>query len=261
MSFFTRNLWTGLLVLFAAAILVGTGVYALADDNAQQNKTQVDTSASKSKYFKPTESTTSGSVTAAGVTVPYKAVAGTLVVHPKDWDDAAPAADDKDKKDDGDTNPTAEASMFYVAYFKDGAPAENRPITFLYNGGPGSSTVWLHMGAFGPKRVVTPDDTHTPAAPYQLVDNAVQPARRQRPRLHRRAGHGLQPHRRQGQGEGVLRRRSRRARLRRVHQAVPLQVRPLELAEVPVRRELRHAALGGRSSTSWRPTTPSTSTA
>ncbi len=44
--------------------------------------------------------------------------------------------------------------MFYVAYFKSGAGA-TRPVTFLYNGGPGSSTVWLHMGAFGPRRVVT----------------------------------------------------------------------------------------------------------
>ncbi len=94
------------------------------------------------------------------------------MVHPKDWDDAAPAADDKNKSDDdADGNPTAEAAMSFVAYFKDGAPAPNRPITFLYNGGPGSSTVWLHMGAFGPKRVVTLDDTHTPAAPYSLVDN------------------------------------------------------------------------------------------
>jgi len=41
----------------------------------------------------------------------------------------------------------------------------------LFNGGPGSSTVWLHMGAFGPKRVVTADDTHSPAAPYRIVDN------------------------------------------------------------------------------------------
>ena len=43
--------------------------------------------------------------------------------------------------------------MFYTAYFKQGAPAASRPITFLFNGGPGSSTVWLHMGAFGPVRV------------------------------------------------------------------------------------------------------------
>ena len=61
--------------------------------------------------------------------------------------------------------------MFFVYYAKRGADPEQRPITFLYNGGPGSSTVWLHMGAFGPKRVVTADDSHTPAAPYQIVDN------------------------------------------------------------------------------------------
>jgi carboxypeptidase C (cathepsin A) len=42
---------------------------------------------------------------------------------------------------------------------------------FLYNGGPGSATVWLHMGAFGPRRVITAEDSHTPAAPYRLVDN------------------------------------------------------------------------------------------
>ncbi len=67
-------------------------------------------------------------------------------------------------------NPTAEASMFYVAYFKNGGGS--RPVTFLYNGGPGSATVWLHMGAFGPRRIVTATDAHTPAAPYSLVNNA-----------------------------------------------------------------------------------------
>ena len=79
--------------------------------------------------------------------------------------------------------------MFYVAYFKadrkksagthDQHEAEKlteqsspaRPITFIYNGGPGSASVWLHMGAWGPRRVLTADDTHTPAAPYSLVNN------------------------------------------------------------------------------------------
>ena len=61
--------------------------------------------------------------------------------------------------------------MFYAAYFKKGVPSSARALTFLYNGGPGSSTVWLHMGAFGPKRVVTSDNTHTPAAPYRVVNN------------------------------------------------------------------------------------------
>ena len=64
------------------------------------------------------------------------------------------------------------ARMFYVAYFKKDAKAEDRPITFFYNGGPGSSTVWLHMGSLGPKHVVTDGDQHLPAAPYKLVDNA-----------------------------------------------------------------------------------------
>jgi len=110
----------------------------------------------------------------------YRAVAGSLVVHPQGWDDARPRSEpgsnsdtcDGTKRSSDDSNPDAEASIFYVAYFKKGAAAVNRPILFLYNGGPGSSTVWLHMGAFGPRRVVTLDHSHTPAAPYVMVDNA-----------------------------------------------------------------------------------------
>jgi len=128
-----------------------------------------------SKFFKTEAQTSKGSVTIGGEQIDYRAVAGTLIVHPKGWDDVPPPKDDdKDKSDkaaDDDGNPSAEASLFYVAYFKTGTNIENRPITFLFNGGPGSSTVWLHMGAFGPKRVVTADDTHTLAAPYQLVNN------------------------------------------------------------------------------------------
>ena len=60
----------------------------------------------------------------------------------------------------------------FVAYFKRDEKAEDRPITFFYNGGPGSSTVWLHMGSLGPKHVVTNTDVHMPAAPYTMVDNA-----------------------------------------------------------------------------------------
>ena len=126
--------------------------------------------------FQPESAGSDGQVTVEGQTLGYHAVAGTLVVHPKGWDDAVDkavaAAPDKGKEAAAEGNPTAEASMFYVAYFKNGAPSAGRPITFFYNGGPGSSTVWLHMGAFGPRRVVTADDTHTPAAPYSLVANA-----------------------------------------------------------------------------------------
>lgn len=64
-----------------------------------------------------------------------------------------------------------ECRMFYVAYSKDGADAKNRPVTFAFNGGPGSATLWLHMGALGPKRAPMPDDGSLPAPPYEAVDN------------------------------------------------------------------------------------------
>jgi len=118
------------------------------------------------KFFKSEESVTTGSVNG----ISYQAVAGTLVVHEKDWNDVAQNGGSKNPDAKADES-SPEASMFFVYYSKRGESPENRPITFLYNGGPGSSTVWLHMGAFGPKRVVTNDDTHTAAAPYQLVDN------------------------------------------------------------------------------------------
>lgn len=118
-----------------------------------------------SNEFKVEQQKTNGSVTVEGKVINYDAYAGTLVVHPTGWDDV-PQDVPKDDK-----NPPVEASMFYVAYMKSGADPSSRPVTFIYNGGPGSSTVWLHMGAFGPRRVVTADDTHTPAAPYSLVNN------------------------------------------------------------------------------------------
>jgi carboxypeptidase C (cathepsin A) len=143
---------------------------AAADDPASQAKPDA---AARESVFKPAEKTTQGSVTVGGQKIDYQAVAGTLVVHPKGWDDVPKKGDDAAGKDDADDErgPSAEASMFYVAYVAKGAPAENRPVTFLFNGGPGSSSVWLHMGAFGPRRVVTLDDSHTPAAPYKLVNN------------------------------------------------------------------------------------------
>ncbi len=121
--------------------------------------------AAKVEEFKPEQQASKGSVTLGGTVINYDAFAGTLVVHPKDWDDV-PQNRDKDDK----AGPS-EASMFYAAYFKSNIGGAPRPVTFLYNGGPGSSTVWLHMGAFGPKRVVTADDSHTPAAPYPIVNN------------------------------------------------------------------------------------------
>jgi carboxypeptidase C (cathepsin A) len=125
------------------------------------------------------DSTTEGTVTVGGQTIAYKAVAGTLTVGSTDAQDAtldfegnllADSGEkplDKDKPEEA----TATARMFYVAYFKKDAAAEQRPVTFLYNGGPGSATMWLHMGSFGPRRVVPPDAEHQEGAPYKIVNN------------------------------------------------------------------------------------------
>ena len=160
------------LLSFIACTAVTAAVFAQAVDDADKaKKTGDDTQKTEvAAFFKPTEKMTDGAVTVDGTPIRYQAVAGTLVVHPREWNDVPPleGSDDaeKIKKD-----PEPVASMFYIAYFKKGVDADKRPITFLYNGGPGSSTVWLHMGAFGPRRVVTADDTHTAAAPYEVVNN------------------------------------------------------------------------------------------
>ncbi|HSM96237.1 MAG TPA: hypothetical protein VLT91_09355, partial [Rhizomicrobium sp.] len=153
--------------LVATAALAVTAAIAFAADAPAPKTDAKAPDLYSGKFFKSEESVTSGS--AAGIS--YKAIAGTLVVHQKDWNDVAQNGGSKNPDAKADES-SAEASMFFVYYAKTGAPAADRPVTFIYNGGPGSSTVWLHMGAFGPKRVVTAEDTHTPAAPYQLIDNA-----------------------------------------------------------------------------------------
>ncbi len=70
------------------------------------------------------------------------------------------------------TRATPEASIFYVAYTLDGVDdTAKRPLMFSFNGGPGSSSVWLHLGALGPRRVRMLDDGGMPAPPFTLVDN------------------------------------------------------------------------------------------
>ncbi len=133
-----------LLILFLAVY----GLSALAADNPTVKTPAADNTTPP----KAEKSVTQGSVTVEGQRIDYDATAGTIILKNKDG------------------KPTG--SMFYVAYTKRGVKDENsRPVTFFYNGGPGSSTVWLHMGAFGPHRVQTADHTHTPAAPYMLVNN------------------------------------------------------------------------------------------
>ncbi len=96
-------------------------------------------------------SVTKHSVTVNGRTLNYTATAGMLPIK-------------------NDTSGEVEANMFYVAYTLDGAE-KGRPLTFSFNGGPGSASVWLHMGCIGPKRVRMKDDGSLPPPPYQVEDN------------------------------------------------------------------------------------------
>ena len=174
-----------LLAAFLAAVFLTLPALAFAEDKSTTTKTTTETTSTDKAAEKPaekappTEITTEGSITAGGQHIAYTAIAGTLTVGATDMDDVQLGPDGKpqpgsqlalnEPKEPKDAAPVAR--MSYFAYFKKDAKAEDRPITFFYNGGPGSSTVWLHMGSLGPKHVVTDTDQHLPAAPYKLIDN------------------------------------------------------------------------------------------
>lgn len=90
-------------------------------------------------------------MTLDGKTLKYTATAGNLVIR------------DEEEKPYG--------SIFYVAYTLDGAEPGSRPVSFLYNGGPGSATIWLHMGSFSPVRIQTDSPNPTAGPPFKLVPN------------------------------------------------------------------------------------------
>jgi carboxypeptidase C (cathepsin A) len=64
-----------------------------------------------------------------------------------------------------------EAAVLTTSYVLKGADPRTRPVCFAFNGGPGSASIWLHLGALGPKRVLTPNDATMPTAPYAVADN------------------------------------------------------------------------------------------
>jgi carboxypeptidase C (cathepsin A) len=97
------------------------------------------------------DSATQHTITLGGKVYPYTARAGTIAI--------------QNEKDE------TTCRMFYTAFTLDGADPRTRPVTFLYNGGPGSSTIWLRMGSVGPVRVAVGDAAPTPNAPFNLVEN------------------------------------------------------------------------------------------
>ncbi|MBW7997126.1 MAG: peptidase S10 [Candidatus Glassbacteria bacterium] len=116
---------------------------------AQDEKGETNNDESK---LEETSSVTSGRVTIGGKAVSYTATAGTMLL----------------SEEFGDPK----ASVFYISYTRDGVqdPAR-RPLAFCFNGGPGSSSVWLHLGVLGPRRVALEEDGSLPAPPFALVDN------------------------------------------------------------------------------------------
>ncbi|HLY16144.1 MAG TPA: hypothetical protein VKR61_02915 [Bryobacteraceae bacterium] len=114
---------------------------------AKEEKTKEDKKPAEEKI-----SETKHSIQIGGKDLKYTATAGTMLL----------------KKEDG----TATASIFYIAYVKDDVQdTAHRPLTFAFNGGPGSSSVWLQMGALGPKRVMMDPEGNPLPPPYKLVDN------------------------------------------------------------------------------------------
>jgi len=120
------------------------------EDRTEPEKPEDD----KSEHYDMTEVApivTHHQATVEGKVLKYTATTGRLPV----------------KRDDGKIL----AEMFFVAYSLDGQDSGKRPLTFAFNGGPGSATVWLHMGALGPKRVVMQPQGFLPEPPYRSTDN------------------------------------------------------------------------------------------
>lgn len=135
--------------LLLAALVCLLPVSLSAQDEKDSTK---DSTAEKPPATKSEQWVTRHSVVIGGKPVNYVATAGRLVVR--------------------DSVDSAVASVGYVAYTRqDVKDPASRPITFAYNGGPGSSSIWLHMGALGPRRVVATDAGPTPPPPYRVVDN------------------------------------------------------------------------------------------
>jgi len=101
------------------------------------------------------------SVQIGGKAINYTVTVGTIVLKEE--------TADREKEAEGEK---PRAQVFFIAYTKDGVrDRSNRPISFSFNGGPGSSSVWLHLGVLGPRRVILEDDGNLPAPPFKLTDN------------------------------------------------------------------------------------------
>jgi len=126
---------------------------ALADDKNEDNGSGKKKSGKDKKDLEePKLSITQHTATIDGKQIAFTATAGKMQM----------------KNDAGDTK----ANIFFIAYTKDEDAAGERPVTFCFNGGPGSSSVWLHLGMLGPQRVKMSDDAKSLRPPHELIDNS-----------------------------------------------------------------------------------------
>ena len=144
-----RRLWLGAMMI---CLIGGQAARVNAQGRAGRGGGEAPAAGTEEASTKEESSVTDHTITIGGKVIPYKATASTILL----------------KNDAGEPI----GLMYSVAYTRsDVKDASTRPISFYYNGGPGSSTMWLHMGAFGPRRVATTEGEFTAPAPYKLVDN------------------------------------------------------------------------------------------
>ncbi len=175
-----------------STLLIALSVFSIPSVRAQAKADQADQKKAQKEdkdkeEQEPKLTVTEHTVTIGGKPVKYKATAGYMVLKdysPKPdkkkdiadedgFDEHSDKEDDKggDKKDKKD-KPKPLAKVFFIAYTREdaGVPGK-RPVTFCFNGGPGSASVWLHMGALGPRRAVLTDRGEALPPPYRLEDN------------------------------------------------------------------------------------------
>lgn len=143
-------------------------------DKSKDNDSDKDKS--KKDEDEPKLSVTEHTITIGGKTIKYKATAGFMLM--KDFSLKAKSDTDKDKSSDKDKDkdkkkePKPLAKVFFIAYTReDTGSLAKRPLTFSFNGGPGSASIWLHMGGLGPRRAVLSERGETLPPPYKLEDN------------------------------------------------------------------------------------------
>jgi carboxypeptidase C (cathepsin A) len=167
-----------------AACTFAIGIFPAAAQQQPPQKTTTTTTATvstepeKKNMALPPDSITEGSVSVeGGKAIAYRAVAGMLTVGSTDSQDATIGLDGKLLPDAGVELPAkpedrpATARIFYTAYFAKDTDQRTRPIVFMYNGGPGSATMYLRMTSMGPVRVQIPDLEHPAGGPYRIASN------------------------------------------------------------------------------------------